>query len=70
MKSKIYVHKIVLDHQPNFEKDPCKDARAHFIASARVYASCVHIRARIFMKIWLVVEYKYEYKFHKDPSFH
>ena len=23
-----YVHKIVLDHQPNFHKDPCKDARA------------------------------------------
>ena len=30
-----YVHKIVFDHQPNFHKDPCKDARtrrkrAHF----------------------------------------
>ena len=23
-----YVHKIVLEHQPNFHKDPCKDARA------------------------------------------
>ena len=22
------VHEIVLDHQPNFHKDPCKDARA------------------------------------------
>ena len=28
MKFKTYVHKIVLDHQPNFHKDPCKDARA------------------------------------------
>jgi len=28
MKFETYVHKIVLDHQPNFYKDPCKDARA------------------------------------------
>ena len=28
MKFQTYVHKIVLDHQPNFHKDPCKDARA------------------------------------------
>ena len=28
MKFETYVHKIVLDHQPNFHKDPCKDARA------------------------------------------
>ena len=21
-------YKIVIDHQPNFQKDPCKDARA------------------------------------------
>ena len=25
MKFETYVHKIVLDHQPNFHKDPCKD---------------------------------------------
>ena len=36
MKFETYVHKIVLDHQPNFHKDPCKDAHArdentHFI---------------------------------------
>ena len=28
MKFETYVHKIVLDHQPNFHKVPCKDARA------------------------------------------
>ena len=28
MKFKTYVFKIVIDHQPNFHKDPCKDARA------------------------------------------
>jgi len=28
MKFETYVYKIVLDHQPNFHKDPCKDARA------------------------------------------
>ena len=28
MKFETYVHKTVLDHQPNFHKDPCKDARA------------------------------------------
>ena len=28
MKFETYVYKLVLDHQPNFHKDPCKDARA------------------------------------------
>ena len=28
MKFETYVYKIVLDNQPNFHKDPCKDARA------------------------------------------
>ena len=28
MKFETYVHKIVLEHQPNFHKDPCKDALA------------------------------------------
>ena len=28
MKFETYVHKIVLHHQPNFHKDPRKDARA------------------------------------------
>ena len=31
MKFETYVYKIVLDHQPNFHKDPCKDARARGI---------------------------------------
>ena len=28
MKFETYVHKIVLDHQPNFHKDLCKDTHA------------------------------------------
>ena len=28
MKFETYFHKIVLDQQPNFHKDPCKDAHA------------------------------------------
>ena len=28
MKFETYVYKIVLDHQPKFHKDPCKDAHA------------------------------------------
>ena len=28
MNFETYVNKIELDHQPNFHKDPCKDARA------------------------------------------
>ena len=28
MKFETYVHKIILDHQLTFHKDPCKDARA------------------------------------------
>ena len=28
MKFETYVHKIVLDHQPNFHIDPCKDTHA------------------------------------------
>ena len=31
MKFKTYAHKIVPDHQPNFHKDLCKDARARGI---------------------------------------
>ena len=34
-----------------------RNVRAHFITSARVYASWARIFARIFMKIWLVVKY-------------
>ena len=36
MKFETYnVHKIELDHQPNFHKDPCKDARALAMKCAR-----------------------------------
>ena len=28
MKFETYVHQIILDHQLDFQKDPCKDARA------------------------------------------
>ena len=28
MQFETYVHKLVFDHQPNFHKDPCEDARA------------------------------------------
>ena len=35
IKFETYVHKIVLDHQPNFHKDPCKDARARGV-NARI----------------------------------
>ena len=28
MKFETYAHKIVIYHQPNFQKDPCKDAHA------------------------------------------
>ena len=28
MKFETYVYKIVLNHQPKFHKDPCKDAHA------------------------------------------
>ena len=31
MKFETYVYKIVLDHQQNFHKDPCKDALAQII---------------------------------------
>ena len=37
MKFKTYAHKIVVYHQPNFHKDPCKDARARGVnARARI----------------------------------
>ena len=55
MKFETYVYKIVLGHQQNFHKDPCKDARARGVNAstrdemrARVYASCALIFARIF----------------------
>ena len=35
MKCETYVQKIVLDHQPNFHKNPCKDARPTEMPRAR-----------------------------------
>ena len=48
------------------------DTQIFFDVSARIYASCARIFARIFMKIWLVVKYYFiniSFKFHKDLSF-
>ena len=48
------------------------DTQIFFDKSARIYASCARIFARIFMKIWLVVKYYFiniSFKFHKDLSF-
>merc|ERR1711942_238970 len=53
----------------------CNPTNGHtnfFDVSARIYASCARIFARIFMKIWLVVKYYFiniSFKFHKDLSF-
>ena len=49
-----------------------RNVSAHFITSARVYASWACIFARIFMKIWLGVKYylmNIRFKFHNDLSF-
>ena len=48
------------------------DTQIFFDESARIYASCARIFARIFMKIWLVVKHYFiniSFKFHKDLSF-
>ena len=52
MKFETYVYKIVLDHQPNFHKDPCKDARARGVngrvsISSRVRAFMLRARASV-----------------------
>ena len=49
-----------------------KHTQAHFIASARIYDSCVRVRAPIITKIFVEVHYCHmsiNLKFHKDPSF-
>ena len=49
-----------------------KDTQIFFDMSARIYASCARIFARIFMKILLVVKHYFiniSFKFHKDLSF-
>ena len=56
MKFETYVYKIVLDHQPNFHKDPCKDAqgqgvnaRSHFIDSVREFLRIVMLSSQKLM---------------------
>ena len=44
MKFETYAHKIVVYHQTNFHKDPCKDARARGV-NARAHVS---LRVRAF----------------------
>ena len=78
MKFQTYVHKIVLDHQPNYKKDPCKDARAQGENACTCDKTCLRafmtsalIYAPIFMHIVLVVNYypmNLSLKFHKDLS--
>ena len=36
-----YAHKIVIDHQPNFYKDPCKDAHARGVNALTRDEMCV-----------------------------
>ena len=45
MKFETYVYEIVIDHQPNFHKDACKDAHAQVI-NAR---TCISTRVSVFM---------------------
>ena len=44
MKFETYVYKIVVDHQPNFHKDPCKDARARGV-NART-----HVKKNLYVR--------------------
>ena len=46
-KFETYVHKEVIDHKPNFHKDPCTDsrargvsARAHISSRVRAFTPC------------------------------
>ena len=83
MKFETYIYKIIKNYQTIFRKDPCTHARTRGkIMRARVssrqnardyiYASCVCVCARIFMKNLLIILYylmNISLKFHKDPSF-
>ena len=66
MKFETYVHKIVLDIQTNFDKDPCKDERtrykrapARFIASAGLHL----VRADLYENLVGGQVLSYEHKF-------
>ena len=83
MKFETYVHKIVKNHLPIFYKDPCTHARtrgknmrarvsSRQNARAHVYAPCVRVCARIFMKNHLLILYNFVntiIKFHENRSF-
>ena len=67
MKFKIYVHKIVLDHQPNFLKDPCKDAPARGINArtrdekhVRAFTPCA--RTSLYESLWKLVRGKIAFR--------
>ena len=44
MKFETYVYKIVLDHQPNFHKDPCKDACARGVNARAFHRECTRLQ--------------------------
>ena len=83
MKFETCIHKTVKNQQKIFCKDPCIHARTRGVnfhalvlsrknARAHVYASCVRVCARIFMKNLLISPYyvmNVSLKFHKNPSF-
>ena len=76
MKFETYVYKIVIDHQPNFYKDPCKDASAPVLNARTRDEMCTHAFAtRVHASLHgslLVVSYylmSLSFKFHKDPIF-
>ena len=50
MKFETYVYKIVFDHQPNFHKDPCKDA--HMMPYKNSDRSQQKSRKYVFRPFW------------------
>ena len=83
MKFETFFHKIVKNYLLIFRKDPCthKCTRGENMCACvssrqnvptHIYASCVCMCARIFMKNLLIILYylmNISLKFHKDPSF-
>ena len=83
MKFETFIHEIVKHYQMIFRKDPCIHTRTRRVnvrarvlsrrnARAHIYASCVRMCARIFMKNHLIILYyliNKSLKFLKDRSF-
>ena len=83
MKFETFIHEIVKNYQMIFRKDPCIHTHTRRVnvrtrvlsrrnARAHVYASCVRMCARIFIKNYLIIFYylmNKSLKFHKDRSF-